>query len=69
MTVKNPRLCGVSQVTAARLARENRDAPAGAGNTTRGLTHSSGTSREGLGVKPTRPTAASAADSLMGVAA
>lgn len=33
---------------------DNRNAPAGAGNTTRGLTHSSELSREGLAMKATR---------------
>lgn len=36
---------------------DNRSAPGGAGNTTRGLTHSSDSSREGLVVKTTRTPA------------
>lgn len=36
------------------LACDNESAPAGAGNTTRGLTHSSDFSREGLAMKATR---------------
>lgn len=55
-----------SRMSTASTAHAERikDAPAGATNTPRGLTHSSGTSREGLGVKPTRDLATIVSDSL-----
>lgn len=46
----------VSSPTDMSRAWDNKNAPAGAGNTPRGLTRSSGTSREGLAMKATRNT-------------